>query len=470
MSQTDLRAAVSGRSDTDVGTYVLPVPMDDRRRLASGWLWLAIASLIAAGLLSVLLVLSRVPYIKDVFPLVDFFHTALVAHVDLSVLVWFLAFGGALWSLNSTAGWLRLGWAALLLSAAGALVIAVAPFTGSGNAIMSNYIPVLQDPFFMAGLLTFALGIALLVLRSMVAIPPVGPLVEGAGALRFGLNASAVSAALALMAFGWSWWLMPDYLSGKPFFELLFWGGGHVLQFTYTLLMLVAWLWLASAAGIRLLLTPRVALLYFLLGLLAVFMVPIIYLSYDITSVEHVKVFTWLMAYGGSLASLPLGLAIWHGLFFGGSSTARSPLRSALITSVLLFGIGGGIGFMIQGSNVTIPAHYHGSIVAVTLAFMGLTYHLLPRLGFGEPDARLAHAQSYVYGGGQLLHVIGLVWSGGYGVQRKAAGGEQTLESFGQVAGMGLMGIGGLIAVIGGFLFLLIVLRALFARTVSSGA
>ena len=145
-------------------------------------------------------------------------------------------------------------------------------------------------------------------------------------------------------------------------------------------------------------------------------------------------------------------------------------MRSALITSVLLFGVGGGIGFMIQGSNVTIPAHYHGSIVAVTLAFMGLTYHLLPRLGFGEPDAKLAHAQSYIYGGGQLLHVIGLVWSGGYGVQRKAAGGEQTLESFGQVAGMGLMGIGGLIAVIGGFLFLLIVLRALFARTVPSRA
>lgn len=454
---------VSGAADTVI--FALPIPTDDRRRLAAGWLWLAIASLMAAGLLSVLLVLSRVPYIKDIFPWVDFFHTALVAHVDLSVLVWFLSFGGVFWSLNSTTRWLSLGWAALALATAGSVVIALAPFAGAGHAIMSNYIPVLDAPLFLAGLLAFALGITMLVGRSMIAIPPVGPWAEGVGALRFGLNAAAVSACFALIAFGWSYWLMPDYLHGKAYFELLFWGGGHVLQFTYTLLMLVAWLWLASASGIRLRITPRVALIFFLLGLLTVFLVPIIYYSYGILSVEHVRLFTWLMAYGGSLASLPLGLAIWHGLLFGGRAPpATRALRAALITSVLLFGIGGGIGFLIQGSNVTIPAHYHGSIVAVTLAFMGLTYHLLPRLGFGEPQPVMAHAQPYVYAVGQLLHVLGLVWSGGYGVQRKLAGGEQILDSFGQKAGMGLMGIGGLIAVIGGFMFLVVVVRALLQR------
>ena len=68
---------------------------------------------------------------------------------------------------------------------------------------------------------------------------PVGPWMSGQGALRFGLNAAAVSAAVALICFGWSYIQMPDYLLGQSFFELLFWGGGHVLQFTYTLLMLV---------------------------------------------------------------------------------------------------------------------------------------------------------------------------------------------------------------------------------------
>ena len=128
---------------------------------------------------------------------------------------------------------------------------------------------------------------------------------------------------------------------------------------------------------------------------------------------------------------------------------------------MILFGIGGGIGFLIQGSNVTIPAHYHGSIVGVTLAFMGMTYDLLPRLGCARPNTRLATLQPYVYGGGQLLHVLGLVWSGGYGVQRKVAGAEQGLDGMEKIVAMGVMGFGGLVAIIGGLMFLVIVLTAM---------
>jgi heme/copper-type cytochrome/quinol oxidase subunit 1 len=106
---------------------------------------------------------------------------------------------------------------------------------------------------------------------------------------------------------------------------------------------------------------------------------------------------------------------------------------------------------------VKIPAHYHGCIVGITLAFMGVTYELLPRLGYEAPVGRLARWQPYVYGIGQLLHITGLVWSGGYGVQRKVAGADQVLTTVQQVAGMGLMGLGGLIAVVGGVLFLIVV-------------
>ena len=73
---------------------------------------------------------------------------------------------------------------------------------------------------------------------------------------------------------------------------------------------------------------------------------------------------------------------------------------------------------------------------------MGLVYHLLPRLGYARPSGRLAGC-SRLYGGGQLLHIVGLVWSGGYGVQRKVASAEQVLRSSGEIAGMGLMGLGG---------------------------
>jgi heme/copper-type cytochrome/quinol oxidase subunit 1 len=140
---------------------------------------------------------------------------------------------------------------------------------------------------------------------------------------------------------------------------------------------------------------------------------------------------------------------------------AQRPLRAALLASMLLFVAGGLIGLAIDGSNVKIPAHYHGCIVGVTLALMGLVLHLLPQLGYASAQGRLAVAQPWLYGIGQLLHIAGLVWSGGYGVQRKVAGSEQVLRSTGEVAGMGLMGLGGLLAIIGGLLFVVVVLRAM---------
>jgi heme/copper-type cytochrome/quinol oxidase subunit 1 len=113
---------------------------------------------------------------------------------------------------------------------------------------------------------------------------------------------------------------------------------------------------------------------------------------------------------------------------------------------------------------VRIPAHYHGSIVGVTIAMMGLAYWLLPRLGFAAPMPRLATWQTYLYGGGQLLHIAGLVWSGGYGVQRKVADGALAERSLEQVLGMGLMGAGGLIAIVGGMLFVVVVAIAVRKR------
>jgi hypothetical protein len=56
------------------------------------------------------------------------------------------------------------------------------------------------------------------------------------------------------------------------------------------------------------------------------------------------------------------------------------------------------------------------------------------------------------------------VWSGGYGVQRKVAGAEQVLRTPSEIAGMGLMGLGGLIAIIGGILFIVVVWRAVRQR------
>ena len=251
----------------------------------------------------------------------------------------------------------------------------------------------------------------------------------------------------------------------RIYYELLFWGGGHVLQFAYTLLMLVGWIWLASRIGARVLLSPRVVTLLFAVALLSVFLTPVTYLAYDLASVEFHRAQTLLMRFGGGLVILPVALAVLWALWPPrDAAAAQRPLRAALIASVALFSAGGIVGYLISGNNVRIPVHYHGSIVGVTLAMMGVVYLLLPRLGFAAPDSRLAAWQPYVYGAGQLMHIAGLVWSGGYGVQRKVAGADQVLDGSAQVAAMGLMGLGGLLAIVGGILFIVVVLQSVGQR------
>ena len=48
------------------------------------------------------------------------------------------------------------------------------------------------------------------------------------------------------------------------------------------------------------------------------------------------------------------------------------------------------------------------------------------------------------------------------GVGGLVAGGEQVLRTTREIAGMGLMGLGGLIAIVGGMLFVFIVLQAVW--------
>jgi hypothetical protein len=434
-----------------------------QRALARAWLCLGLAALIGSGLFSILLVLSRTPLVNEWLPGVDFFRIALVVHVDLSVLVWFVALAGVLWSLHGSARGAAWGWAAIGLSASGATAMAAAAFVGRGEAIMANYIPVLDRPVFLGGLLVFGAGCAVLVVRSLAAAPRVGMSLGGTGVLRFGLSAAAVSAAVALLAFAASFASLPADLAGKAYYEILFWGGGHALQFTWTLLMLVAWLWLADCTGARVRLSPRIALLLFALALASVFVTPYAYLAHPVASVEHRDVLTWAMRLGGGVAVAPIALAVVVALVGrrGKGDAGMPPLRAALVWSMVLFASGGVIGAFIHGANVRIPAHYHGCIVGVTLALMGVAYHLLPRLGFAAPTGRAAALQPAVYGVGQLMHIGGLVWSGGYGVARKVAGAEQVLHSPGETAAMALMGLGGIVAIVGGLMFVIVALRAI---------
>ena len=436
--------------------------------LARAWLWLGLMALIGSGLLAILLVLSRTPGIQDVFPLKDMFRAALVVHVDLSVVIWFMAFAAVIWSALGRDGLAWLGWGGFGLAAAGTALMTVSPFLPGADPVLNNYIPVLQQKAFYASLWICAAGFGLAVLRALLTTWPRPAL---GAPLQLGAFLGAVAGFLALAAFVWSWAVVPR-IEEKIYFEVLFWGGGHTLQFQHSILMVVAWLWIAAhlgspppsgrGAGGGAPVSPRALSAMFWIAALPLLAVPLIYFTIPAGELPHMELFAKLMIWGHPYMA-PLILAGFLGLWAARKSEAHTA-KSAFIASFSLFAVGGVLAYMIQGVNVVIPAHYHGSTVGVTLAFMGLAYVLLPQLGFGEVEGRMARWQPYVYGGGQLIHILGLAWSGGYGVQRKVAGAEQALTTLPQKIGMGMMGVGGLIAVIGGIMFVLVCLQVMARR------
>jgi len=441
--------------------FTLPPVDSNARRLTTAWLLLAMAALVGGGIFTILIVLSRTPFFQEIVPWVDFFHTALVVHVNLTVLVWFLAFAGVLWSYNNSKRCLACGWAALALCSLGTLIIVISPFTGDSRPLMNNYVPVLQNGVFMLGLAIFGSGFLLLVIRSCLTAFDNDNHSSGESSLRFGLFVAVVASLFALAALLLSYLGIDAGFEGLAYYDRLFWGSGHIIQFSHTQLMLVAWLWLDSISAARLRLSPRVVLFLFILGLQPVLAAPVIYLVFDVSSGQHLFWFIQLMMYGGAIAAVPIGVATTLGIVEQWRPAPGFEVeRNALLFSLILFGVGGGIGFMISGSTVTVPAHYHGSIVGITIAFMGVSYHLLAQLGYAKVSGRMARWQPGIYGGGQLMHIIGLAWSGGYNVARKSTAAERGIE---QVAGMGLMGLGGLVSIIGGISFLVLVYRSLKA-------
>ena len=92
---------------------------------------------------------------------------------------------------------------------------------------------------------------------------------------------------------------------------------------------------------------------------------------------------------------------------------------------------------------------------------------LLEGLGYGFSSSRMqrgARVQPAIYGVGQMVFAIGFGFAGAHGMARKAYGHEQQARSAAETAGMVVMGLGGLVAIAGGLLFLTIVIAAWRAR------
>lgn len=429
------------------------------------WLMLGVVALAIAGLFSLILVIARTPQLAA---FKELFSVALVIHVDLSVLVWFLAvmcvgmslfvhtYQRELLPVVAPASW----WC----MAIGMFCMTISPFTGEWEVIKSNYIPVLFNGVFFLGL---ALIAASVLLKSVHVV--IVAFIRNTNhetritAIDTGWLTIALILIVALIMFYLSGEGMPAGQSHEHFFELLFWAGGHTLQFAYIMVMMLAWLALAEKVIVRPVAPGWVLMTLWLISLGAATVPLYAFTQYTIDDQAFINLFTDVMIRYGGIAPTILFVFILYHLF-----TTRLPIfdsrLSSLIMSMLLFVAGGLLGMMIQGQNVTIPAHYHGSIVGVTLALMGYAYVLLPRLGyFSVTNWRSAFWQPIIYGVGQVLHIGGLAYSGGYGVLRKTAAAGQNYAPEVKIA-LGVMGLGGMLAIIGGLMFVVVVWKATRAQ------
>ena len=462
--------------------------------ISRSWLMIGVWSLAIAGFFSLVLVTARTPGFCDMPFFMKLFREALVVHVDLSVLVWFLSIACMFWNLVASDHAINLrssatqaaplngasprfarpqpnvflsylSRAAQLCFVAGMVLISLSPLDPKGQGVMSNYIPVITSPVFFIGLSLLLCGVGLMLTRLLTSkwendifSPP----------LRFGVFSSGIIALFAIFAFIWSFNLLPPQIDGQQFYEIGFWGGGHVLQFVHTQILLVCWLLLAVALKPDFSLSKPLLYSLFSIGLITALATPLPYFLYEVTAQEYREFFTQGMIVAGGIAPIILALFVIPVLWKSKAERkgANRALWASLVMSVLLFLYGGFLAELIRGQNVVIPAHYHGSIVGVTLAFMGITYLMLPRFGYRDVAGwRMAFWQPLVYGFGQLMHISGLAYSGGYGgLQRKTpCGGGVELAPDIKVA-MGFMGGGGVLAIIGGLMFVIVVARAVYGR------
>ncbi|MGB1539602.1 MAG: hypothetical protein ACPG80_01460, partial [Rickettsiales bacterium] len=228
------------------------------------WVWLAVLTLAVSGIAPLILLAGRASMFAESAPIKTLFHEALVIHVDLSVLAWFLAISLLFWALvshhrPSRLPYLRRG--SRWLYGAGCAVIAISPLLGDGVPLMSNYIPVYTSPLFFTGLSLLLSAIVLGLIDMALSAAQADATTPHQAALRFGVIGSAYIVALSLLLFGWSYLRLDGVEPGtQDYYEMLFWAGGHGLQLAYTQLLLVAWAWLAHAAKLPVSLSPRLLL------------------------------------------------------------------------------------------------------------------------------------------------------------------------------------------------------------------
>lgn len=438
---------------------------------ARRWFGLAIASLVIAGLLSLSVVLGRLPVLSWLVADPLFFKRSLVVHVDLSLLAWFYTVLCGLTALQFPRG---TGWAGALASSAATIGIGAMLAGGlvrGAQPVLANYIPVIDHPLFLSGLALFFIGVV-----AHLATCFVLPVRERRGALlppatMLGVQVAGVAVILAAATWIAAVAGLPAGLDAATFFEFSGWGPGHVLQVANVIAMIAVWCWAFQHATGEPLLTRRAAAVVFG-GLLAPhLLMPLLTVRGTLDTLYH-RGATQLMRWGiFPVVVLVLGMLaarLWKArtrpqVTFdrtGANRTSALAIRTGLAASAGLTALGFILGACIRSSTTLIPAHYHASLGGITVSFMLAAYLVADAVARGRFAHWLAaRRQLMLFGSGQTIFVLGFALGGSYGLGRKAYGAEQHVRTLGEYAGLIAMGLGGLVAVAGGLWFLFLIIR-----------
>ncbi len=420
------------------------------------WLTLTVLSLLSAGLLTFVVVFSRTPLIKEFFIFKDFFNKALVAHVDLSQL-YFMALSAIFLNYCFFKLPKIFNQLSFTVALSSILMVIITTFLSNSSPILNNYIPVLEHPLFSIAL---ALFFFVMLANAFMALYQNRKIIHD----NIPISALTCYNLIICLAF-FNLYASHIYIEKNQiiaeYYEILFWGFGHVLQFANVVLLVFCWWLILERCNIKHYLSSKVfsynLAIHFALALLTA----IFFTQSKLDIYSFKQQFTNHMIYFGSVLVCLIFLFIipsLNKLYKKNNSLFEKSLLNCLCCSALLFFYGGFLGLLIKESNTMIPAHYHGSTIGITIALLGMIYLFLDKLTKLDKIAKLIFWQPIIYVTGQLIHITGLAVSGGYGALRKA---PDSIHGFSAKFWMGVMGTGGLITMIAGVLFFIICYKAL---------
>jgi len=467
----------------------------------------AVVSLLVGGILALGVVLTRWQAVHLLPP--DRFYQVLTAHGINMLIFWIIFFEMAvLYFASSTLlkarlATPRIAWAAFWLMVLGALVNNYSVLRGDSSVMFTSYAPMGAHPTFYLGLILFAVGAlvacfvffgTLVVARNERTYRNSVPLVTF-GAITAAIIAVftiASGAIILIPTFLWSVGLVEHIDS--LMYKTVWWAFGHSSQQVNVAAHVSVWYAIAAIVFGAKPMSEKVSRSAFFLYILFLQLASAHHLLTDPGLTSNWKIFNTSYAmYLAVLASMVHGLTVpgsievaqrkkgyTRGLFeWLRKAPWGNPCFSAMFISLVGFGFLGGISGVMMGTEqlnliihntIYVPGHFHATVViGTTLAFMGLTYFLIPVLFRRElAFPTLAKYQPYVFGLAMSGVALFLMGAGTLGVPRRHwdmgfAGNAFPYEFPGAAwLMMALAGISGVIAIIGGGMYLLITVWSVF--------